>query len=392
MSKNCFICKIKFNTFKDYDEHNWEVHQKKPSCDLCGNSYRYRTGVLEHQRIKGHQKLPPGWKPFKCDICDEASMEKVTYNSFIEFCVHNWQIHQITPSFDISGQKIHSFANIEKNKMLHNKSESKQISCDKCDINFTSYRNFDKHNLEVHQIKPSCDICGKSFTFRENVLRHKETHSEQKPSCDICGKTVKSREYLNRHKERHSEQKNIQCQECGEFFGGKYSLYNHIKLKHKTRPEKKYSCTICEKKFAKISEMENHKLIHMKREKSFLCNTCGKGFFTKFSLKNHEKTHTGDRPYPCKMCEKLFKDKHTLDKHIRIHTDERPYSCDVCDKTFRQGGDLIIHKRIHTGEKPYSCELCQKSFCSSSEMAKHKKTTAHLNMLPKIDIDGLDDL
>ena len=58
LAKKCIICKVEFNSFKDYDQHNWEIHQKRPFCDLCGKSFKYRRGVIEHQKLKGHKKIP----------------------------------------------------------------------------------------------------------------------------------------------------------------------------------------------------------------------------------------------------------------------------------------------------------------------------------------------
>ncbi len=343
LAKKCFICNIKFDWYKDYDHHNREVHQKRPFCGVCGKSFNTRKVVSVHQRSKGHKEIPIGWKPFKCEKCDESSLEKVSYNSFIEFCFHNWKVHRNDCRL------------------------TTKLNCNICNEEFSSSKKLDMHNWEAHQIRPCCDICGKKFNSGKQMKKHKLLHN---PEPDP-----------------------IQCHDCGEFLNSKRALVYHRRKKHeKQKIENKYSCETCGRKCVTKASLEKHKLTHMNREKTFLCNICGKGFFSQATLKKHSMYHTDERPFSCANCGISFKVKKDLKRHMTIHTGERPHSCDVCSKTFRFAGDLTVHKRKHTGEKPFSCELCQKAFYSSNDLNKHKKTPEHLNMISKIDIKSLDEL
>ena len=66
------------------------------------------------------------------------------------------------------------------------------------------------------------------------------------------------------------------------------------------------------------------------------------------------------RGHECDVCEKVFAKPSDLTRHMRTHTKEKPYECEVCEKRFALAGTLQNHMRIHTNEKPYECDVCEK--------------------------------
>lgn len=128
--------------------------------------------------------------------------------------------------------------------------------------------------------------------------------------------------------------------------------------------------------------------------------------------------HPGEKPYVCTICNKGFTQLGNLEKHTRVHTGElliisflrfitnlkrnenpgdKPFTCPICNKNFSQSGYVTIHLRTHTGERPYHCSgntqsvnnivvnfrtiflflfllECGKGFAGSNTLAIHKRT------------------
>lgn len=87
--------------------------------------------------------------------------------------------------------------------------------------------------------------------------------------------------------------------------------------KNKNVLGKNYVCADCNKGFARLHNLENHKKLHT-GEGLFTCQTCNKSYTREAHLRNHMLNHS-DKSFICEICEKKFARKHHLDMHLTAH-------------------------------------------------------------------------
>ena len=168
------------------------------------------------------------------------------------------------------------------------------------------------------------------------------------------------------------KEKKFSCQICEKKFASRNGLYDHHKTKHdESNPNK---CKICLQLFASKSQLDAHSRVHT-GEKPFVCSTCGKQFATKFSLDVHSRVHTGEKPFVCSTCGMGFTNQYTMRRHTATHSVERKHRCAICpvEKSFKTKAQLSIHMRRHSDPK-YHCKQCKKKFYTSSNLKRHEKT------------------
>lgn len=96
----------------------------------------------------------------------------------------------------------------------------------------------------------------------------------------------------------------------------KGSVTRHIKCKHSD--ERPYKCTYY---------------------------GCNQAFKTSSPFYRHLRIHSGEKRYSCSICQMKFAESVVMKAHVLTHTDIKLYSWDICGKCFRRKYPLDVHKR-----------------------------------------------
>ena len=73
-------------------------------------------------------------------------------------------------------------------------------------------------------------------------------------------------------------------------------------------------------------------------------NQQSKTYNVRATCRDLERSHR-ERKYSCSLCQKKYYYKQQLKIHERVHTGEKPYSCRFCDKKFSQSKTIPYHER-----------------------------------------------
>lgn len=169
--------------------------EKKYSCDICGNKYKYADSLNKHKRIH------TGDMRYECPYCKMIFM--------------NW------------GTKRR---HVDKEHIGITRYE-----CHLCDAKFYDSSARVSHIRRVHCNDSyfECEVCQKRFTHAYKLKWHMPVHTnERKYVCDICNKGYLDSKALRMHKLLHTGERNYKCPVCSKAFFISYLLRTHIQKSH----------------------------------------------------------------------------------------------------------------------------------------------------------------
>lgn len=209
-----------------------------------------------------------------------------------------------------------SFFNLTKHMNIH----YPRHVCDHCGKGFVTMAKFHCHKLS-HTIGTfPCVKCDASFVTKSRLNNHvKRNHSLNTNlfRCPHCHDRFGSYRDRQRHIiEIHDITVDYKCPLCPAVF----KMGNYV-TKHITRvhvQKKSHSCTDCAASFVTAKELQDHMIKHT-GEKTFQCNFCVKAYARRKTLIEHLRIHYNDRRFVCSHCNKAFIQNCSLKQHIRVH-------------------------------------------------------------------------
>ncbi|CAG9790844.1 unnamed protein product [Diatraea saccharalis] len=137
-------------------------------------------------------------------------------------------------------------------------------------LNFTSYYNFRRHLVEVHNEKPVstiCEYCGLRSYKRNYLLHHIYTKhgvppppQYNFPKCNLCDYVALTEAFLIKHKLTHTDSRTFRCHVCTASFNSTNQLLHHMHKTGHLAKEKNmnFQCEYCMKVFLRESNFYVH--------------------------------------------------------------------------------------------------------------------------------------
>jgi len=277
--KICEICKKRFA--KSYMAEHIKSHNDAFRCKICQKTFSCGSNLRKHKKkhrpgykpkkqvwnakkikcgqcdkvlrgsnaLKAHIRLHTGERPFKCDKCDWAFV-----------------------------QRAHL---IRHKKVQHGEgNHTEKFQCSTCSRWYSTEAILELHINTIHKgLRPfKCSMCKDTFNIQGLLLRHqRELHQmdvdlpeeERRYVCkfDECGKKFSLQSDLNKHIYEHTGVHPYQCKECGNCFSSSGNLGKHVRRIHRGQAineskrsgcERRYQCNLCDKLFSNAASLREH--------------------------------------------------------------------------------------------------------------------------------------
>lgn len=343
----CNHCVASFDMEEDLVNHeNLKHNESVHACNLCKSKFLTNIELEEHHaRVHGGIQCKKRRKHIECSLCD------IMFKNIKELLEHE-KHHDQT---DVYPCKMcnKQFPSLMKLYLHNQRHYTNRIRCNKCNKRVAA-SFYPQHSVRCPYkvqgaLKHVCEICGKAFHLESLLILHQKVHLKREP-CPQCHKIIKPTS-LKKHMELiHSD------------------VAKKQRMKHPV-----LSCETCGHVCRKKQDLEAHMNRYHLKIKPYVCGICLKDFCGKTRLKEHIATHTTDNSCFCSVCNKKFANRVCLKMHLRIHTGELPYPCNVCGQKFRSSSMMKTHLLKKHFDKTVCCPLCDSMFYMVRDMRHHFK-------------------
>ena len=392
-----YKCKVCGKVFKKKSKcarhealHSRDIHLYY--CEICDKNFEQKGKYLHHIqkqhteqdsfRIHQHREHQAGTKKavpltggsidttfdgmevekyIDCQICDEE-IEKVKLVAHLK--THD--VHTCDKCDQVFLQKTECVEHLmsqHRKELANTKSEDERESPMKKSPLKVESKNVNEPVVNSETKSEVSGIVGKVVKSRKEVI--KDLKEKKKEVMKNLKEKQKQLRYLEKHKvvmkEKNLKTDNVAPEETVKSVDEVKSdskSQNDSKL-NMTEVKLKFSCSKCEKSFAKKSDLITHVESHVKDPTRVYCEVCDYSYHAKekgyyiYHMKYHRDHELINSKYsaqiPCQICFTNIP-KETFVTHVkRIHSQ---YSCDICQWSYSSIKSLEKHMRsIHGGKK-----------------------------------------
>uniref|UniRef100_A0A1Q3G0N0 Putative homeobox transcription factor sip1 n=1 Tax=Culex tarsalis TaxID=7177 RepID=A0A1Q3G0N0_CULTA len=278
-------------------------------------------------------------RPLKCTGCEEY------FDDSEKLSVHVTLVHAAVPP------KI----------FVDPESGQPRLACGKCDKQYTSRDELEKHVLKAHptfMLLYKCPLCVKPIRYRKQHMRvHHDTEYDPK-----------EHHYLTRYK----------CHCCSKLFKSKRNLTSH-------QNTLLFQCDKCHMRFKTKKSFQSHAAIHRANKSMLKCADCGLEFGYRARLEEHRSRYHSPHSTEvlkllnCPYCPRLFISASNRERHVTINHPQSGFmvSCGHCEgMRSADSSEIRRHYReVHPAERvTFRCAECvNKIYLNFSSYKDHYK-------------------
>ena len=201
--------------------------------------------------------------------------------------------------------------------------------------------------------------------IQKNSVHNQNPLADRKRPAKSTNKSEPTQAHCKRTKKIFS------CDKCEKAYAKLAFLDQHRESVHEGV---KYPCDRCLYSATRYSSLKQHiQSIHEK--KRHLCDQCQRPFVFQSDLTRHKKTvHKGAKLYACDKCMYTTTSQLLLKNHVRAKHTLARFACESCDYVATFPSDLVVHKRsIHEGVR-YPCTQCDYAATQKHNLIRHIKS------------------
>ena len=407
----CPMCQIWRNRPHEIISHCKEIHDKVedleficPCCKMGVKGNEFEMHALKCFLLNFFKQKGTGlviWKNFiQCRLCSESMQSRKDYLEHLR-CKHDdkifkcsWEGCNFICVQDRKQINVHMWI-VHKEAAARKLNPNDPIACEKCGRTFPNegsllnHLTMEHNTSSVGQAEAHCPECGDTYGSKKELQDHiHDIHLKLSYDCDKCGKAFKGRHGLKQHlmKVHDKERLRLQCELCAEWAPNRECLDNHMRTKH--TGEKPFKCTFCDKAFGAASVMTSHRAQRHpdswreeKKRRQWLVANKG--------------ADSSQYKMPCHLCDQTRGTIHELRAHwnaehpgmtdrafnLNITQGEGPGTCEICGQGFDTQSGLQLHNTKMHNDVSNRCEICD--ICGKSFLDK-QGVRAHKRIMHQI--------
>lgn len=218
----CEVCKMKFNTEKQLENHITNIHRDLV-CKFCGKEVTNLKTLKNHERrhVKNNEL------ELQCSKCQKNFKTKEGLKCHIALHTGNFKY-----CCDFCGRGFMSRMAFEEHRSTHTKEE--RFMCDVCGKKFSSQSTYWIHRKWHDNPFPyKCNYCNRLFKHSSMLAIHKRIHTGERPyKCPHCLLSFRVSGTLKRHLILHTQQFPFNCKPCQRGFTTRHKYARHLAKTH----------------------------------------------------------------------------------------------------------------------------------------------------------------